>query len=186
MNVALTPGMNSAQLPYFTVDFARFFFLPGGWFQVAWMSIKLEAENKEKTYLCWSMRSNTICDDHKVWNNRGSSSTMPKHKVFPMLGVVKAITTIKLVCRDTPRSVLATWTTWLLEDLRTAGESRYKVPAQVPMLPGTCRCPQENKEGTEASQEITLPHLSYPHCHGSPSLLSNYINYIIRLDASLN
>lgn len=103
--------------------------------------------------------------------------------VIETLGVGKAITTTKQVCKDTPRSVLATCITWVLEDLKTARESRYKVPAQVPMLPGICRCPQVSKEWTKTSQEITVPHLSYPHCHGSPSLLSNHI---IRLDASQN
>lgn len=90
---------------------------------------------------------------------------------------------IKQVCRHIARSVLATWMTWLLEKgPKDCRRKRYKVPAQVPTLPGTCRCPQENK-GTKASQEMTLPHLSYPCCHRSPLLLSNHI---IRLDASLN
>lgn len=71
----------------------------------------------------------------------------------------------------------------LLEDPRTAGESKYKVPHQVPMLLGAHKCSWENEEGAKASQEITVPHLSDPHCHRSPSLLSNHI---LRLDASLN
>lgn len=135
------------------------------------------------TCLCWGTRSNTICDVHKVWSNGGSS---PNTKSFPRWCStpwrLAQLSQLKQVSRDTLRSGFSTCMTELLEDLRTTGESRCKVPAQVPMLPGTRRCSCRTKKGLKCPGR-SLPHLSDPHCHGSPSMLSNHI---LRLDASLN